>query len=261
MLLQSVENTPVQPTDPPHPDAGSSVSDETAYREMVRETIYGYNAILRRYQENYQELISLLSLVRPSSGSRQRPSSSPSPSIDDRIMFHRTNVRPIHEGTATPTWRHGGISPVYVNLFTNEIHYDGSMNQTQCPISLDDFQEGESVLQIRGCGHVFRAEPLRRWFQSHHQCPVCRLHLYEHHGLQTPSSSNTRTTMRGTPQTIPLSSAYLGNTSMGTVGRPWITTLPLTSPPVDASGNADTTSMNALLDNFIISALTYRYDT
>jgi hypothetical protein len=48
---------------------------------------------------------------------------------------------------------------------------------------------------------------------------------------------------------------------MGTVGRPWITTLPLTSPPVDASGNADTTSMNALLDNFIISALTYRYDT
>ncbi len=43
-----------------------------------------------------------------------------------------------------------------------------------CPITLEPFQEGETVRRINGCGHVFRDAALRRWFQRNNNCPVCR---------------------------------------------------------------------------------------
>jgi hypothetical protein len=44
----------------------------------------------------------------------------------------------------------------------------------QCPISLEDFTEGEILLKIKGCGHIFKKEPLMTWFQRSNKCPVCR---------------------------------------------------------------------------------------
>ncbi len=43
-----------------------------------------------------------------------------------------------------------------------------------CPITLEPFQEGETVRRITRCGHVFRDEALRSWFRRNNNCPVCR---------------------------------------------------------------------------------------
>ena len=43
-----------------------------------------------------------------------------------------------------------------------------------CPITLEDFEPGESVTKIKVCGHVFRATALRSWLNRHQLCPVCR---------------------------------------------------------------------------------------
>ena len=43
-----------------------------------------------------------------------------------------------------------------------------------CPITLEDFEPGESVTKIKVCGHVFRAAALRSWLNRHQLCPVCR---------------------------------------------------------------------------------------
>jgi hypothetical protein len=45
---------------------------------------------------------------------------------------------------------------------------------TQCPITLDEFQENENVCRIRHCGHTFRENAIRNWFQQNVRCPVCR---------------------------------------------------------------------------------------
>lgn len=45
---------------------------------------------------------------------------------------------------------------------------------TQCPITLDEFQENEIVCRIRHCGHTFRENSIRNWFQQNVRCPVCR---------------------------------------------------------------------------------------
>ena len=64
---------------------------------------------------------------------------------------------------------------------TQNIPYDcDTMNQTQCPITLDDFVEHEPVCQILHCRHMFRRSNLMRWLDTHTCCPVCRYDLREY---------------------------------------------------------------------------------
>ena len=66
-------------------------------------------------------------------------------------------------------------SPEQINSATEtySYHISGESN-TQCPITLDEFQENENVCRIRHCGHTFRENALRNWFQQNVRCPVCR---------------------------------------------------------------------------------------
>ena len=43
-----------------------------------------------------------------------------------------------------------------------------------CPISMDTFNDNETVTIIRQCGHIFNNDELATWFQSNCRCPVCR---------------------------------------------------------------------------------------
>jgi hypothetical protein len=43
-----------------------------------------------------------------------------------------------------------------------------------CPISMDNFNDNETVTIIRHCGHIFNSDELTTWFQSNCRCPVCR---------------------------------------------------------------------------------------
>jgi hypothetical protein len=51
---------------------------------------------------------------------------------------------------------------------------DGIVNDSRCPISLEEFEEGEQVIKICHCGHTFGEQPLRNWFLRNVHCPVCR---------------------------------------------------------------------------------------
>jgi len=67
-----------------------------------------------------------------------------------------------------------GITSEQINAATELVQYDGSMNESRCPISWDSFTVGQNVLKIRACGHIFCENALRRWFTNHNVCPVCR---------------------------------------------------------------------------------------
>lgn len=60
-------------------------------------------------------------------------------------------------------------------------------NQTQCPIDLNDFVEGDSLLQILGCGHIFREMNLRNHFRYSPTCPICR---YDIRDFELPNTNN-----------------------------------------------------------------------
>lgn len=64
----------------------------------------------------------------------------------------------------------------YVN--ENGIDVRGIRNETNtCPITMDEFQNGEIVCKLNCCGHTFCREPLKRWLRNHDTCPVCRAYV------------------------------------------------------------------------------------
>ena len=67
-----------------------------------------------------------------------------------------------------------------ITLATEHILYDPSGNQTECPITLERFQEGEQVCRIIHCGHIFKSASLQRWFRRNVRCPVCRYDIRDY---------------------------------------------------------------------------------
>jgi hypothetical protein len=44
----------------------------------------------------------------------------------------------------------------------------------RCPISLETFNDSDTVTIIRHCGHIFNSDELNNWFRSNCRCPMCR---------------------------------------------------------------------------------------
>jgi len=108
---------------------------------------------------------------------------------------------------------------------TQNIQYDSDiMNQTQCPITLEEFTESELVCQIRECRHMFRRVNLMRWFDTHTACPVCRYDLRQY-GESVPAPPSTPT-----PNTTP-------TTTTSDIAR--VLAQYVSDQIADASGNMD----------------------
>lgn len=45
---------------------------------------------------------------------------------------------------------------------------------TNCPISMEPFNDNNMVTVIRHCGHIFNSDNFNTWFRSNCRCPVCR---------------------------------------------------------------------------------------
>lgn len=59
-------------------------------------------------------------------------------------------------------------------IFTYNDETSSRVTDTRCPISLEDFEHGEELCEIRHCHHVFKWTSLQRWFSQNSHCPVCR---------------------------------------------------------------------------------------
>jgi hypothetical protein len=58
-----------------------------------------------------------------------------------------------------------------------------------CPISMENFNDNETVTIIRHCCHIFNSDELATWFQSNCRCPVCRYDI-RNFNRNTSSISN-----------------------------------------------------------------------
>jgi hypothetical protein len=77
------------------------------------------------------------------------------------------------------------INNTQLNTYTELVPYDTSMNEQRCPITHEDFQEGEQICRIISCGHYFKPNAIRTWFLRNTICPVCR-----HNVLSNNDTSN-----------------------------------------------------------------------
>ena len=76
----------------------------------------------------------------------------------------------------------------------------------ECPIRLQEFQQGDIVTQIRNCGHIFNSQEIQTWFLTSHRCPVCRTTVRllpvvdSSNNVVTDLSNNLQTRRTNTPR-------------------------------------------------------------
>ena len=64
-------------------------------------------------------------------------------------------------------------------VFTYNDDSSSRVTDNRCPITLDDFEYGEELCEIKHCHHVFKWSSLRTWFSQNTHCPVCRHDIIE----------------------------------------------------------------------------------
>jgi len=61
---------------------------------------------------------------------------------------------------------------------------------TECPITLERFEDGEEVRQIIFCEHIFKESSLMNWFGRNVRCPLCRYDIRENSSPSLSRLSN-----------------------------------------------------------------------
>lgn len=77
-----------------------------------------------------------------------------------------------------------------------------------CPITMEQFQDGDVLCEILGCNHTFRRPALMSWLERSSRCPVCRYTLNSYGTETNNTTSNTSsnnipsTGLNTTPSTL-----------------------------------------------------------
>lgn len=182
----------------------------------INSSNYEYNLNYRLYQQNMQFALQELTYIRPYVFSMNRNNyretpiyrhTQPNQNIFNSIRRHinipnditaRNNRELLYfflnpyvgQFNNTQTNRTGRLlTNDEINRTTQRLEYNFNMSETRCPISLEDFSENEEIIQINGCGHIFKTTNLLSWLTREYTCPVCRFNLLN--SLNTNPSTNT----------------------------------------------------------------------
>ena len=93
-----------------------------------------------------------------------------------------------------------------IEIATRRVRYSDILNPINrtCPISMDTFNDNDTVTVIRFCGHIFNTEQLNTWFQSNCRCPVCRYDIrnYNSNNSNVNYNNEENTNNNNTFQTL-----------------------------------------------------------
>jgi len=175
--------------------------------EFLRAFVSEYNQIIHVHSEmmlEYNRNVSnIMRILQRGQEMTPPPAPAPTPVATTGRTSNRSDIATLIYllSQANTEEIQIGLTPAQILSATQIITYTpGSFNETQCPISLEEFVENERVCQIRHCQHIFRRPNLLRWFESHVGCPVCRYDLRgadaeENNNIETSSVSSMLSTL------------------------------------------------------------------
>ena len=120
---------------------------------------------------------------------------------------------------------------------------------TQCPISMDEFNDNDMVTVIRHCGHTFHTEHLMSWFRTNCRCPVCRYDIREYNSNASTEffnnpTQNTQIPDSSSSSTVQQPSTTLFDSSNNNIERNF------TSRMENINSNGSNSSLNLFNDFF-----------
>lgn len=138
---------------------------------LVLRIISQYNRNNEDYNQNMSSLIHIMQTITSS-----RP---PPPPVNELFSFDFTSSAATLAETLLPLFsanRATSLSPTDISNGTvvYDYHREEGAADLTCPITLETIHEGESVMKINRCNHVFKEQSLRRWFERNQRCPLCR---------------------------------------------------------------------------------------
>ena len=148
--------------------------------ETISNLIQDYDNNMNEYQRNMGLLATMVysngqlfrwTMMQSSQRAYNRiPTQGP--------YFTYSNFRPPMR-RATPSSISEQEMNTIVRTFTFSEEISPSLNETRCPISLQEYNNGDELCEINACGHVFLKSNLLRWLQRNNTCPTCRRQLRE----------------------------------------------------------------------------------
>jgi len=168
------------------------------YTTTIRDTINTNNRIISDNQILQNRLITMLENAylanNPYTPAYNINNTNTVPNRPTRQRQRNTNrliqdyvFSYIFEPYTTTTTTTSAINEVPTNEqitnSTNSIVYDPSNTEFTthvCPITLTDFINGENLLCIRHCQHIFKETSLMNWFSRNARCPLCRYDIREY---------------------------------------------------------------------------------
>lgn len=199
-----------QPAPPPQAPPRSVNATTAQIISMIRELIRSNTTVIDRYnavmQDHVRSTRELIDIIRILAGQQSQPmyrsgNRSAGGSAYDYFPQEPRRPPPLRQPTANNLFSYllypSTIRPRDTALFQDVIirptqaqidiasesfEYDGTIEllNTQCPITMCEFQAGDRVRRIHYCRHSFHEESFLSWFQNHVRCPVCRHDIREH---------------------------------------------------------------------------------
>jgi len=196
----------------------SNESDNVNILNNLRVIMQGYNENMREYNTNVRSYLQIMELMIRESSRVQQPITEPRraevPRTRSRVrtqtqtqmpQFLSYMIYPLRDGSGNigTNRQRQNFQDVIVRPTTEQFdqatrtiiyNNDVVLPNARCPISLEDFVEGDTIRQIIHCGHAFSEEPIQNWFQSNVRCPVCRHDIRENNEAQSQDVSGNAQT-------------------------------------------------------------------
>jgi hypothetical protein len=170
------------------------------------QLIEDYNAQIHTYQQNIQSIINITETILPMFNNnnnnnnirQQRNTNTTSSSSRQNLISQLRTLFRNNEYTSPYILEFENITPLFsssqsqsqsqsqstsltsqeiqnaTELFIHDSNISNTLLYNTCPITLEEFREGEPVMRISYCGHIFKAFELQRWFLRNTKCPSCR---------------------------------------------------------------------------------------
>ena len=199
-------------------ETSDPIDDTTRRVRLWSNILLDYHNQINTYQENMRAVFNITEHMLPPSETRTRTTysannnntpitdSNSTSNLSNRLWqsllqspsyileFDANSL--LNRNSNTNTRQTPRPTPLQIQTATSLFSYNPQENPlpiTICPITLEEFQEDEILMRIRGCGHIFKAVELHRWFERNHKCPSCRYDITTA-AFSLPTTSSTSAT-------------------------------------------------------------------
>ena len=181
---------------------------------VLQETMAGYNSNFRAYNENIRIFLEIIEASQTNAQGftntdlsanmsarqeqREQPNVTPPQPTANQLfnnvfsgIFQTQPIRNMNAPLRTAYYTTSipsNVSDTVIRPTTEQLNnalenitYNVSeQNSSTCPITLEEFVEGDSIRRIKHCGHIFSTPAIDSWFNRHVRCPVCRYDIREY---------------------------------------------------------------------------------